>query len=620
MHFAVEGDVNMYGWNGKFLRVNLTKQKATVQEYDAEMANSFLGGRGFAVKILWDELKPGIDPLSPDNKLIFAAGPLTGFLLPSSGKLVVAAKSPLTGGYGDGNLGSYAAVQMRKAGYDAITVEGKSEKPKALLIQDGNTQFLNAEELWGLDSFETERNLKDIYGPTAGILTIGPAGENLVKFANIVSQGGRAGGRPGMGAVMGSKNLKAVVIFGVGELKAANPKELRDLGAGAYQEILTKPNYAFWKRQGTMSTLEWSQENGVLPTRNYREGVFDEADAIGGFAMEKIKFSQRGCPNCNMICGNVVKDADKEESELDYENVAMLGANIGIGDLEKVAALNRNADSLGLDTISLGNVIGFAMEASEKKLIEEKIAWGDYKAAKTLTKDIAYKRGLGGMLAEGVRFASEKIGGESVQWAIHVKGLEVSGYDCHAAPAMALSYATSPLGAHHKDAWVISWEVKAGREGYGEEKVEKVIELQRLRGGFFEFATACRLPWVELGFELDWYPKFLKAATGVEMTWDDLNLIADRVYTLIRAFWVREFGKAWSKEMDVPPARWFKEPLTKGAFKGAKLDREKYEAMLQAYYRKRGWNERGIPTKTTLNKLGLKEVVGEFKEKVELKS
>jgi len=610
----------MYGWNGKFLRVNLTKQKAAVQEYDAEMARSFLGGRGFAAKILWDELKPGIDPLSPENKLIFAVGPLTGFLLPSSGKLVVAAKSPLTGGYGDGNLGSHAAVQMRKAGYDAIIVEGKSEKPTVLLIQDGSTQFLNADELWGLDSFETERKLRDIYGPTAGILTIGPAGENLVKFANIVSQGGRAGGRPGIGAVMGSKNLKAIVIVGLGELRAANLKELKDLGAEAYREILTKPNYAFWKRQGTMSTLEWSQENSVLPTCNYKEGVFDEADSIGGFAMEKIKSSQRGCPNCNMTCGNVVKDADKEESELDYENVAMLGADIGIGDLKKVAALNRLADSLGLDTISLGNVIGFAIEASEKKLIKEKIAWGDYKAAKALTKDIAYRRGLGGMLAEGVRFASEKIGGDSSQWAMHVKGLEISGYDCHAAPAMALSYATSPLGAHHKDAWVISWEVKAGREGYGEEKVDKVIELQRLRGGFFEFATACRLPWVELGFELEWYPKFLKAATGLEMTWDDLHLIADRVYTLIRAFWVREFGKAWTKDMDVPPARWFKEPLTKGALKGAKLDREKYETMLQTYYRKRGWDERGIPTKTTLNKLGLKDVAGELKKKVELKS
>jgi len=372
----------MYGWNGKFLRVNLTKQKAGVKEYDAVMARNFLGGRGFAAKILWDELKPGIDPLSPENRLIFAAGPLTGFALPSSGKMIVAAKSPLTGGYGDGNIGTYAAVQMRRAGYDAIIIEGKAEAPTVLLIEDSTVEFLDAKELWGLNAFETEDRLRGVYGATAGILVIGQGGENLVRFANIVSQKGRGGGRPGMGAVMGSKNLKAVVIVGSGELSAAYPKDLRELGAEAYREILTKPNYSFWKRQGTMMTIEWSQENSVLPTYNFSEGVFEDAEAIGGFSMEKIKSSQRGCPNCNMTCGNAVKDADRKESELDYENVAMLGSNIGIGNLKKVAALNRMADEFGLDTISLGNVIGFAMEASEKGLVGEKILWGDYKAKK----------------------------------------------------------------------------------------------------------------------------------------------------------------------------------------------------------------------------------------------
>jgi aldehyde:ferredoxin oxidoreductase len=608
----------MYGWNGKFLRVNLTKQKASVKEYDAVMARNFLGGRGFAAKILWDELKPGVDPLSPENRLVFATGPLTGFALPSSGKMVVAAKSPLTGGYGDGNIGTYAAVQMRRAGYDAVIIEGKAEAPTVLLIEDSTVEFLDAKELWGLNAFETEDRLRGVYGATAGILVIGQGGENLVRFANIVSQKGRGGGRPGMGAVMGSKNLKAVVIVGSGEMLAAHPKDLKELGAEAYREILTKPNYAFWKRQGTMMTIEWSQENNVLPTYNFSEGVFEDAEAIGGFSMEKIKSSKRGCPNCNMTCGNAVKDADRKESELDYENVAMLGSNIGIGNLKKVAALNRMADEFGLDTISLGNVIGFAMEASEKGLISEKIPWGDYKAARALIEDIAYKRGIGATLAEGVRFAAEKIGGNSSRWAMHVKGLEISAYDCHAAPAMALSYATSPIGAHHKDAWVISWEVKVGRERYSEEKVDKVIEFQRIRGGFFECATVCRLPWIELGFELEWYPKFLYAATGLEMGWDELNLIADRVYTLIRAFWVREYGKNWSREMDFPPARWFEEPLTEGNLKGAKLDKTKYEVMLNIYYRKRGWDERGIPTKTTLEKLGLKDVAKQLKKRVKL--
>jgi aldehyde:ferredoxin oxidoreductase len=609
----------MFGWNGKFLHVNLNKGNAVADKYEASIAKNFLGGRGFAIKILWDELKRGVDPLSPENKLVFAAGPLTGFSLPSSGKLVVAAKSPLTGGYGDGNVGSLAAVQMRKAGYDAVIVEGKAKKPIVLLVRDESAEFLDAKDLWGLNSFEAEKKLREIYGSTAGILCIGQGGENLVKYANVVCQKGRAGGRPGMGAVMGSKNLKAVVFIGSHDLRAAYPEDMKESGSEAYREVLTKPNYAFWKRQGTMSTIEWSQENGVLPTCNYSEGVFEKAEAIGGFAMEKIKVSNRGCPQCNMTCGNVVKDSDRKESELDYENVAMLGSNIGLGDLKRVAALNRVADEFGLDTISLGNVLGFAMEASEKGLIDEKVLWGKFKATKALIKDIAYRRGsLGNLLADGVRSASEKIGRDSSRWAMHVKGLEVSAYDCHTTPAMALAYGTSSIGAHHKDAWVISWEVKIGREGYTAEKVDKVIELQRIRGGIFESLTVCRLPWVEVGLELSWYPRLLHAATGLEMSWDGLNVIADRVFNLTRAFWVREYGKKWTNEMDVPPARWFEEPLTKGAFKRRKLDRAKYNDMLLMYYAKRGWDQRGIPRKSTLKKLGLEDAAAQLKSRVKM--
>ncbi len=609
----------MFGWNGRILHVNLNKEKAVADKYDSKMAKNFLGGRGFAAKILWDELKPGIDPLSPENRLVFAAGPLTGFALPSSGKMVVAAKSPLTWGYGDGNIGTYASVQMRKAGYDAVVIEGKAKNPMVSLIRDESADFFDARDLWGLGTFETERRLAELYGRTAGVLCIGQAGENLVKYALIVSQEGRAGGRPGIGAVMGSKNLKAVVFIGSNELPAAHPKEMKDLGEEAYREVLAKPNYVFWKRQGTMSTIEWSQENSVLPTRNYREGVFEKASSIGGFVMEKMKVSNKGCPQCNMTCGNIVKDSDRKESELDYENVAMLGANIGLGNLKSVAALNRIADEYGLDTISLGNVLGFAMEASEKGLIKESIPWGKFKATKTLVSDIAYRKGyLGNLLADGVYSASQEIGNGSDRWAMHVKGLETSAYDCHTTPAMALAFGTCSIGAHHKDAWVISWEVKTGREGYTAEKVDKVIELQRIRGGIFECLTVCRFPWVELGFELEWYPKFLYAATGAEMSWETLNMIGDRVFNLIRSFWVREFGGKWSAEIDVPPARWFEEPLTKGPLKGKRLDRFKYDNMLKTYYQKRGWDERGIPTGSTLLKLGLEDVARELGGRVKI--
>ncbi len=600
------------------MRVDLSKQKAGAQKYDAELARNFLGGRGFAVKLLWDELRFGVDALSPENKLLLVAGPLSGFLLPSSGKLVVAAKSPLTGGYGDGNVGTALTVQLRRAGYDGVILEGKAKKPVYIWINDGKTEIFDAGDLWGLGSFKTEKEVEGAHGKTIGVLSIGPAGENMVKFANIVSQQGRAGGRAGMGAVMGSKNLKAVAIKGTKEIPTADPNELKRLGTDALREILKKPNYDFWKRQGTMATIEWSQESSVLPTNNFREGVFDEAESIGGFMMEKMKVSNRGCPNCNMTCGNVIKDSANGPSELDYENVAMLGSNIGLGKLKEVASLNRLADDWGIDTISLGNAIGFAMEASERKLLDYEIDWGDFDKAKALAEDIVYRRGIGSTLAEGTRFASEKFGGDASEWAMHVKGLEITGYDCHVAPGMALSYGTCSIGAHHKDAWIISWEVSFGRESYAEAKVDKIIELQRIRGGIFECLTTCRLPWIELGFELDWYPKFLRAATGENLTVHDLFVIADRVLNLARAFWIREYQKRWSPAMDSLPPRWFKEPLTRGPFKGKALESEKYYSMLQLYYSKRGWDTRGIPKQTTLEKLDLLDVAQELLRYVRL--
>ena len=464
----------MFGWTGNFLRVDLTRNKAVAEKYDSRLALSFIGGRGFTTKILWDELLPGVDPFSPENKLIFAAGPLTGLGVPNSGKLVVAAKSPLTGSYGDGNLGTSAGIQMRQAGYDAVIIEGKAETPVILHVKNKIAEFVDAKDFWGLTSFDTENHLKDIYGRSTGVVSIGPGGENLVKFAVVISQEGRAGGRAGMGAVMGSKNLKAIIFEGFNDIPVAYPDDLKELNAAGYREIMTKPNFTFWKRQGTMSTVEWCQENSALPTFNYTEGVFDQANKIGGFAMEKIKVGNRGCPSCNMTCGNVVSNSNRSESEVDYENVVMLGSDIGLGNLKQVAALNRLADELGLDTISLGNVIGFAIETSEKKRIPEKFHWGKYMEARDLVNDIAYRRGFGDLLAEGVRTASAKIGHGSADWAMQIKGLEVSAYDCHAAPAMALSYATNSIGAHHKEAWVLAWEVKFGRKGYTEEKINKV--------------------------------------------------------------------------------------------------------------------------------------------------
>ncbi|MCK4439120.1 aldehyde ferredoxin oxidoreductase family protein, partial [Candidatus Bathyarchaeota archaeon] len=591
-----------------------------VVPYSEEIAKKFIGGRGLAVKLLWDELPPGADPLGPENIIIFATGPYTAFQVPNSGKMVIASKSPLTGGYGDGNLGTRAATNMRKCGVDAVAVTGKAEKPVYLYVEDDEMEIRDAGHLWGKDSYETEDWILEEHGKAAGVLIIGQSGENLCRLATVVAQKGRAGGRPGMGAVMGSKNLKALVFKGSKEIPAADPEKLKELGKAGFAKIPKFDAYPGWKREGTMMAADMMQTAGALPTRNFSEGVFEHIKNVNGDAVHAATVTQRGCPNCNMICGNTIIDSEGRESELDYENVTMLGSNIGLGNLKQIGTLNRMCDELGLDTIGAGNAIGFAMECAEKGLHDMDITWGDFEGAKKLLYEMAEMKGDGALFGLGTRVAAEKIGGESPDFAIHAKGMEVSAYDCHACPGMALSFGTSPIGAHHKDAWVISWEISSGiREEYVQEKADKVIEFQRIRGGMFETLVACRFPWIELGYPLEDYPKYFEAATGVKMSLDDMWEMGDRVYALVRAFWVREYGDKWGRHMDYPPERWFKHPLTEGALAGKHLDKKKYDKLLGFYYEKRGWDDRGIPTKATLKKLGLAKETEQLAKFVGLK-
>ena len=368
-----------------------------------------------------------------------------------------------------------------------------------------------------------------------------------------------------------------------------------------------------------MMTVEWAQEASVLPAYNFREGVFDGFDKIGGNAMEKhYKVGQKGCPNCNMPCGNLneIKEGPYKGRivEIDYENIGMLGSNLGIDNMSWAMTLNLYADEVGIDTIGLGSLLAYATEAMEKGYLSAdktggiKLEWGNGQAMLEMAEKIVKKEEFGKFLAMGHEAAVTELGKETEMFAIHAKNLPVSAYDCHAAPGMALAYGTSPIGAHHKDAWFISLEVKMGRDLITREKPEKLVWMQNVRGGFFENAVACRLPWIELGFDLEWYTKFLKAATGLEFTWNDLHNIANRTYALIRAFWIREKG-GWSRKMDFPPIRWFEEPLTKGPLAGAKLSYEGYNQLLDWYYEIRGWDKEGVPTRQTLKELKLDYVI-----------
>lgn len=593
----------LFGWSKRILWFNASSGEAREWRYPGEIARLFVGGRGLAAKIIWDHLGAGVDPLGPENLFIVAVGPLTGLPGPNTGKLVVAAMSPLTGGYGDGNIGSWAAVALRAAGWDAVVVEGRAAKPSVLVVEDDRAWLESAEDLWGLDAFTAYDRLVERYGKEAGFLLVGPAGENRVRYATVVAQKGRSGGRPGLGAVMGSKNLKAIVVRGTRRPEVYDPEAYRRAAVEAIKAVKTSPSYEFWMRQGTMMTVEWANEASVLPAYNFREGVFEEYEKLSGSYMEKIRVSLRSCPLCVMACGHVIVDEEGEEVELDYENVAMLGSNLGIARLEEAAVLNRLADLYGMDTISLGGTLGYALEAGEKGRLELPASWGETRKIAELVRMAALREGeIGGLLAEGTARMAEKTGEK--WYAMNVKGLEVSAYDCHAAPGMALAFATSPIGAHHKDAWLIGWEVRHGRMEYSVEKVEQLIYMQRFRGGMFESLVACRFPVVETGIGLEHYVYMFNAATGLSYTLDDFFELGDRVYALIRMIWVREKG-GWSPDYDMPPERWFREPLSKGPLRGAKLDRDRFAEMLRMYYEARGWAENGVPRPSTLRRLGL---------------
>ncbi len=603
----------MQGWTGNILRINLSEKTSRKETFSQSFAEKWVGGRGFALKILWDELQPGTDPLGPDNKLIVALGPIAGIPLPNSGKAVVAAKSPLTGGYGDGNLGSWIAVHLRKAGFDALIIEGKAESPIYLYIESDKVEFRTAQEIWGTGSYDCQDWLYQKHGRTAGILSIGQGGENMVRYAMVRSLEGRAAGRPGMGAVMGSKNLKAIVVKGTDEIPIAD-EGLKKKGQEDLRQVHDLDQTTGWSQQGTTGVLAWCNEVAALPVRNMRKTSHPEAWRIDGERLNQARVATYGCPNCAMRCGITIHDREGREAEMDYENIGLLGSNLEIFDLDQVGSLNYLCDDYGLDTISTGSVLGFYADAIEHGATTGDFRFGDAEKAKELVGLIARREGIGNLLAEGVMRMAEAFGHNSQEYAMHVKGLEISAYNCKFIPGQALAFGASPIGAHHKEAWVITYEInQLPRDSYAKEKAAKVIELQRIRGGLFEFLPACRFPWVELGWPITHYADYFNQATGLAWTMDHFWRVADRIYALMKAFWAREYPD-WDRSKDYPPAVWF-DPANadqEGPIAGKVLDRDQYGRLLDHYYQLRGWDHRGIPTKATFAALGLDEEANEL--------
>jgi len=617
------------GYAGNVLWIDLTTKKIKRTRLDADLARKFMGGRGLAAKMLFDLLPPKIDPLSPENPLIFATGVLTGCPCPGANRTVIVTKSPLTGIFLDTYAGGHLGPEIKFAGYDVIVIKGRSEKPTYIQILDDVVLFKDATHLWGKDCWETEITIKKEIGDNnARVAVIGPAGENLVKFACVSTDYFHQFGRGGAGAVMGAKNLKGIAVRGTKSLHIAHPEKLIRYLLDKIEWKLTKgPNAEMVKariRYGTPLTMDFTQAIGILPTRNFQSGQFDEFDEIDCYDFrEKFVVADKACYSCNTPCAkfSVVKEGIYKELGLggpEYETIAMLGPNVGNGRFDLIIKANEICDRLGMDTISTGNVIGFAMECYEKGILTKEecdgleLNFGNMEAAFKLMYKIAYREGIGNILAEGVRQAASKINKGSEKFAMQAKGLEYPAYEPRGSPAFALLYAITDRGACHRRGWPVIIEGKEYKPGTVEGRARLVKELYDNRT-ILHCIGVCDIPYDVAGIDREDIAQILSAVTGWDVTVEELSLLAERVASLIRAFNVREGIR---RVDDTLAWRTLHEPLPSGPNKGQFISEEMLNVMLDQYYQLRGWDvSTGVPLPETLTKLGLDDVCDELKRR-----
>jgi aldehyde:ferredoxin oxidoreductase len=591
------------GYHFRILWVDLTSGESRIVPFGEKFALKYVGGRGFGAKLLFDRLSQIKDPLGPENIMVVAPGPLNGLYLPGSGKTHFVSLAPLTGIYGDSNMGGNFGTELRQAGYDALVIEGRADKLSYLWIDEDEVSIVPAPELAGKGSLETERAVKEkLQSEEVRVAAIGPAGENLVRFATINTDWSRNAGRCGMGAVLGSKNLKAIAIRGGKDLPVADVSRLQVLTDHSLKELSNHPLFKFWQQQGLMSVIDYLNSAGGLPTRNFQQNVFEHADQIDGFKMEKeFKIGDTACFACPMACGNIclVKNGKYKGTITEgpeYESACTLGSNLGVSDFAAILKGNQLCDELGIDTISAGVLIGTMIEAVETGLLSPdevdgmNLGWGDADQITVLLEKIARQEGVGAVLAGGSKVVIEHWP-QLAAIIVQTKGMEQSAYDARATISMGLAYGTSDIGAHHTRAWTVGKELEAGATWTDEDRVDIVIYHQTIRP-VFDMLGVCRLPWIELGFDERRYAEYYSAVTGIEHTLDDLLERSRALYDLTRLI---STSRGISRKDDYPGPRMLEKPIEGGQYAGRVLDREHYDRLLDLYYQKRGWSEDGLP-------------------------
>jgi aldehyde:ferredoxin oxidoreductase len=611
----------MNGWTGKLLRVNLTSGTSRVEDIPQDWLRDYIGGRGIGDRYLWEELDPGVDPLSPDNKLIFATGPLTGTPVSCGARYMVVTKGALTNAITTSNSGGHWGPELKFAGYDLLVLEGRAPKPVYLLIYDDVVQLRDASGVWGQTVSATEDGIREELGvPNARIACIGPAGEKLVRFACIMNDKHRAAGRSGVGAVMGSKNLKAIAVRGTRGIPIADPAAFMQAVWTMRDHLAKSPGRQGMTDLGTAATIDLTNAFGGLPTRNFESGQFEQAENLNGNSIKDQRMlTNKACFACTIACGRVTRlpgdMADKYLVNMhprnwrtagegpEYEAAWALGADTGVGDLDAVIKANWLCNDLGLDPISMGATLAAAMELYERGVVtddqvEMPLRFGSGDALVRMVEATAYREGFGTELAEGSKRLGDKFRHPEI--FMGVKGQEFPAYDPRGFQGMGIAYATCNRGACHLRAWTPGVESSGKMPPHATEGKAEWVAQEQNRTTAHDATGICL--FTGTGAPLDDLVACTAAATGVPFTLADFVKAGERTWNLER-LWNLKAG--FTAADDNLPERLLKVPHKSGPAKGVTVH---LAAMLPVYYQTRGWDEQGVPSPEKLAELGLASV------------
>ena len=612
-----------FGYSDKIVRVNLSNDKISVENPEEIFYRKYIGGEGFVAYYLLKELKPNIDPLGPENKLVFATGPITGVSIAGAGRNSIGAKSPLTNGFGEAEVGGYWGPELKKAGFDAIIVEGKAKSPIFIWIKDGNVEIRDASHIWGKTTGEAQKIItKELDDKLVRISQIGPGGESLVRYACVINDLRSAAGRTGMGAVMGSKNLKAVVVRGNKRPKVANKEKLREL-RNSFSNSYLKYYKDYFSHGTGGGVMEMFASMGNLPTRNFKAGGISSAKTLDPqINKEEINLKMETCFACPIKCKKVVQFkepwvVDPEYGGPEYETLAAFGSNCGIYDLKAVCKANELCNKYSIDTISTGMSISFAMECFENNILNESdtggiiLKFGNSEAMLQMIEKIAKREGLGDILADGVKRAAERIQNGAQEFAIHVKGQELPMHEPRLKQGLGLGYTISPTGAEHMhnlhDTVIANEGSMANLNTFGILTPLRLDDLsaKKVRALIYQMNWGALVNALVMCYFVPWnsfeQTEIVRAVTGWNTSTFELMKVGERIMNMTRIFNLRE---GFTSDDDRLPDRFF-QPHTTGALAETSIDLENFSEAKKIYYEMMGWDKNGVPSKIKLDELDI---------------